>query len=154
MNFCENNTFFCIWIFYFKNKLNESRFWLRKKQFLGRKYRNCWPKLFFLWTIKTREILRKQHFFLNLNFLFLKLQWKLVLTTGFGYENSSFFCIWIFYFRKNKMKVDLGYGKSSFSRDKYWNCGSKIFWGGTIKTHEILRKQHFFLHMNFWFQKK
>ena len=82
MKFCENSTFFCIWIFYFKNKLYyESRFWLRKKQFFGRKYRNCWPKLFFLWTIKTREILRKQHFFLNLNFLFLKIQWKLVLAT-------------------------------------------------------------------------
>jgi hypothetical protein len=27
------------------------------------------------------------------------------------------------------------------------------FWG-TIKTHDILRKQHFFLHMNFLFHKK
>jgi hypothetical protein len=26
--------------------------------------------------------------------------------------------------------------------------------GGTIKTHEILRKKHFFLLMNFLFQKK
>ena len=41
-------------------------------------------------------------------------------------ENSTFFCIWIFYFRKNTMKVDFGYGKSSFSRDKYWNCSPKI----------------------------
>ena len=57
-------------------------------------------------------------------------------------ENSTFFCIWIFYFRKNKIKVGFGYEKSSFSRDKYWNCGPKIF-GGTIKTHEILRKQYF-----------
>ena len=32
MKFCENSTFFYIWIFYFiKNKI--SRFWFRKKQF-------------------------------------------------------------------------------------------------------------------------
>jgi hypothetical protein len=51
------------------------------------------------------------------------------------------------------MKVGFGYEKSRFSRDKYGNCGPKVF-GGTIKTHEILRKQHFFIHMNCLLQKK
>ena len=41
------------------------------------------------------------------------------------------------------MKVSFGYEQSSFSRDKCGNCGPKLF-GGTIKTHEILQKQHFF----------
>jgi len=64
-----------------------------------------------------------------------------------------------FYSRKNKMKVGFGYEKSRFSRDKYGNCGPKTicFFGGsrgTIKIHEIPRKQHFFLNMNFLFQKK
>ena len=45
-------------------------------------------------------------------------------------ENSTFFGIWIFYSTKNKMKVGFGYEKSSFSRDKYGNCGPKFFLGG------------------------
>ena len=44
-------------------------------------------------------------------------------------RKQHFFCIWIFYFRKNKMKVGFGYEKSSFLRDKYWNCGPKMFAG-------------------------
>ena len=51
------------------------------------------------------------------------------------------------------MKVGFGYAKSSFSRDKQGTCGPNFFLEG-IKTHEILRKQHFFLHMNFFFRKK
>jgi hypothetical protein len=46
------------------------------------------------------------------------------------------------------MKVGFGYEKSRFSRDKYGNCSPKVF-GGTIKTHEILRKQHFFFLLGY-----
>ena len=58
-------------------------------------------------------------------------------------ENSTFFCIWIFYSRKNKRKVGFGSGKSSFSKDKYGNCWPKLFFWSAIKIHEIIRKHQF-----------
>ena len=110
--------FFCIWIFYFR-KIKWKSVLAAKKAVFWEEIRKLLAKIIFLWTIKPRKILQKQQFFLNLNFLFLKIQWKLVLATVFGYENSSFFCIWIFYFRKNKMKVIFGSENSSFSGSKY-----------------------------------
>ena len=59
-------------------------------------------------------------------------------------ENSTFFSIWIFYLKKNKMKVDFGPEKSSFQGTNTETAVQFFFFlGGTIKTHEILRKQHF-----------
>ena len=178
MKFYKNNTFFWIWIFYFQ-KYGESRFWLQKqqffytwifffrknkmkvsfgyekKQFFGDKYGNCWQKLFVWSAIKTYEFLRKQHFFLHMNFLFQEqIKWKSVLAakkavfwekirkllakiiffvkrikTHEILRKQHFFWIWIFYFRKNTVKVGFWY--------RFW-----------------LRKQQSFLHMNFLFQKK
>ena len=121
--------------------------------FVSHIFKNCWPKLFFWSVIKTHEILRKKDFFLDLNFVFQKKKtWKSVLAAKkavFGgnsetagqnsffvndkkltkfCENSIFFWIWIAYCSKNRVKVGFGY--------QFW-----------------LRKQHFFLHMNFFFRK-
>ena len=100
--------------------------------------------------------MRKSHFFettrinffhifcKNRTFLFIYLKswfWIPVLAT----ETAIIFCIWIFYFRKNKMKVSFGYEKKQFFGDKYGNCWQKLFFCElAIKTYEILRKQQFY----------
>ena len=127
MKFCENSTFFWIWIFYFQ-KYSERRFWilvLATKTVVFSAYEFC-----ILEKIKWKSVLAakkavlggntetggQNYFFVNDKnswnssktalfsgsefFISEKIKWKSVLDTGFGYENSSFFRTKILYFRK------------------------------------------------------
>jgi hypothetical protein len=129
--FCENRTFFSSHIL--KNITKKKRIW---------------------GSIKTHEILRKQHFFLHINFLFQKkynesrfcLRKKRTHT-----ETAVQFFLWgggtiktheilrktalfstheFFYSRKNKMKVGFGYEKKQFFKGQIRKLQSKIFFGG------------------------
>ena len=86
-----------------------------KKAVFWGEIRKLLAKIIFFVNDKNSWNSEKTALFLNLNFLFLKIQWKLVLAT----KKSNLFCIWIFYFRKNKIKVSFGCKNSSFSGRKY-----------------------------------
>ena len=131
----ENSSFFGMWIFYFRKSVLAA-----KKAVFWEEIRKLRAKIIFLVSYKNSWNSTKTALFLNLNFLFPKIQWKSVLATKTAVFST---CIWILYFRKNKMKVSFGCEKSSFW-EKYGNCCAKFLFLWTIKTHEILRKQHFF----------
>ena len=91
--------FFCIWILYFrKNKMKVS-FGCKKSSF-WEKTATAVQKYFFVndknsWNSSKTALFSGSEFFIS-----EKIKWKSVLDTGFGYENSSFFCTKILYFRK------------------------------------------------------
>ena len=170
--------------FLFQKQIKWKSVLASKKAVFWEEIRKLLAKIIFLWTIKTHEILRKQHFFWIWSFYFRKNTVKV----GFGYrfwlrKKAVFFLhnIWIFYFRKNKMKAGFDCEISSFGGRNTETAGQNyflvsfknlrnsaktvLFSGSEFFIPKIQRKlvldtgfgcenSNYFLHMNFLFQKK
>ena len=110
-----------------------------KKAVLGREIRKLLAKIIFLWTIKTHKILRKQWIF-----YFQKYSESWFWIPVLAAKTVIIFCIWLFNFRKNNMKVSFGCTKSSFLAEIQELLAKIIFCELAIQIYEILRKQQFF----------